>query len=89
MGSKKACLIQEGTIYGVNKDLSGPRSYVAWGQRGLVRHKKERYMGSGRNLCYKKAPYMVSVRTCRIQEFTLYGVKDGLSDTRRHVICAQ
>jgi hypothetical protein len=75
MGSKRACLIQEGTLYGVNKDSSDSRRYFIWGQRGLVRYKKERYMGSARN--------------CMLQEGTLYGVNKDLSDSRSYVAWGQ
>jgi hypothetical protein len=35
-GVNKHLLLQEDTLYKVKKDLSDSRSYVVWGQRGLV-----------------------------------------------------
>jgi hypothetical protein len=36
MGSIRTCLLQDGTLYGVNKDLFVIRMYVIWGQQELV-----------------------------------------------------
>jgi hypothetical protein len=59
MGSISACLLQEGTLYGVNKCLSLTRTYFIWGQLVLVSYKKVLYMGSN--------------SACLLQEGTLYG----------------
>jgi hypothetical protein len=32
MGSIRTCLLEEDTLYGVNKDLSVRRIHVMWGQ---------------------------------------------------------
>jgi len=32
MGSIRTCLLQVGTLYGVNKDLPVPSRHVIWGQ---------------------------------------------------------
>jgi len=100
MGSVKTCLLQECTLFGVNKDLSVTRMHVIWGQTGHVCYKNVRYLGSKglvcyKNaqiccqkglVCYKNARYFGSIMTCLLQEGTLYGVKKDLSVTRMHVI---
>ena len=46
-------------------------------------------MGSKELVCYKKSHYMGSVKTCLLQECTLFGVNKDLSVTRMHVIWGQ
>ena len=54
-------------IFVVNKDLSVIKRDVIWGQKELV--------------CYTKALYIGSVRTCLLQECTLFWVNKDLSVT--------
>jgi hypothetical protein len=75
MGSIRTCLLQEGSLYGINKVLPLTRRHVLWGKLGLV--------------CYKKAGYMGSIRTCLLQEHILHGVDKDLSVTIRDVMWGQ
>jgi hypothetical protein len=63
----RACQLQEGTFYGVNKYLYVTRRHVIWGQSDLV--------------CYKKLHYTGSKKACLILEGMLYVVSNELSDS--------
>jgi hypothetical protein len=57
------------------------------GQQEIVCYKKASYMGSKKTCLFQEGQYM-SRRTCLIQEVT-YVFKEGLSYSRRHVIWGQ
>jgi len=70
----RTCLLQEGTLCGVKKDLYVTRMHVIWGQKDLSLTRMH-------NLVVKK--------TCLLQECTLFGVNNDLFITRRDVIWSQ
>jgi hypothetical protein len=70
--SIRTCILQEVTLYEINKDLSLTRRHFIWGHKGLV--------------CYKILNYKMSIITSLLQEVTLCVVNKKLSVTRRHVL---
>jgi hypothetical protein len=75
MGLKRTCLLQESTLYWVNKDLSVTRNHFILSRYGFV--------------FYKKTLCMALIRTCLLQDSTLYWVNKHLSVTRKHLILGQ